>query len=430
MTSNSTGWWPSDAEPLVTLGLALGIGMLIGLERGWAQRARGDGERVAGVRTFAVYGFAGGVIGLLSATEVFMAALAAGLAMTLLPVAAYFADARLSVQKRSITNAAVLVLTLLLGMTAAAGFRREAVIAATVTMALLASRERLHRWLRSLSDEDVRLSVQFAVIALVVLPLLPNVDFGPFNAFNLQKLWLVVVFIAGISFAGYWASRSFGAARGTIVAAAIGASYSSTAVTAELARRLRASAEAGAVLRAGIAAATAVMLLRVMLLTTVLAPSIAADFALLVAPAALVAMGVAFVMIRRADAGQGAPLATTNPFALAPAIGFAVLVGVVLLAARWAIARFGDDGLGVLLALTGLYDVDAAIIIVGNLGPVAMTSRSLAAMLLVPVVVNTLLKAGIAMTLAGRGQAIRAAAPLLAAALVLIASYSARLLLD
>ena len=414
----------ADIDPLVALGLALGIGLLIGIERGWAQRERAAGARVAGVRTFALFGLSGGVLGVLADGPALGVAIVAGAALVALPVLAYRDNLADPAGTHSITNAAASIMTLCLGTLATTGFERAALVCAAAAMALLASREKLHGWLRSLDDADIKATAQFAVIALVVLPLLPDKSFGPYQAFNPRNLWMVVVFVTGLSFAGYWASKRLGSTRGTLAAAAIGATYSSTAITAELARRLRVSSEDAVVLRAGIAAATAVMLVRVLLLTAILAPQSAMVFALVVAPAAIVASGIAVITGVRADRSDGAPMPARNPFALLPAVGFAVLVGVILLISKWAIASFGDEGLTTLLGLTGLYDVDAAIITVASIDPVAISPRFAGLVLAVPILVNTLLKGTIILLLAGFKDGFRAAVPLWVSAALLGGAYT------
>lgn len=401
------------------LGIALGVGLLIGIERGWTQREQHAGTRVAGVRTFGLLGLLGGLLGLLASGPASWLAVALGLGAVALIVVGYRSGVAGAAANRSMTSATVAIITLCLGLLAVVGFPRVAIVAAGAVLALLTSRERMHAWVRSLDDTDVKATAQFAVIALVVLPLLPDTNFGPFGAINLRNLWLVVVFVTGLSFAGYWASKRMGAARGTLAAATIGATYSSTAITAELARRLRSSSEDEVVLRAAIASATAVMLLRVLILTALLVPQGFFAFARIVAPAALIAAAIAIGGAMRLAHDEGPPLPVSNPFALGPAIGFAAMVGVIVLASKWAIARFGDYGLTTLMALTGLYDVDSAIITVGNIGPGLVSAARSGLILTVPILVNTVLKGAIVIVLAGPKRGLAAAIPLALTAIAL-----------
>ena len=319
---------------------------------------------------------------------------------------------------RSATAAITAILTLFLGMLATLGYTTVAVVSAGATVVILALREQLHGWLKTLDQTDMHATARYAVIALIVLPLLPDHAYGPYAAWNPRQLWMVVVLVTGLSFAGYVAGKRLGAARGTLAAAAIAATVSSTAVISELSRRLRNPEEDAAVLKAGIAAASGVMFLRVLLLTAILATSAFPTFALVIAPAALLAVLWAVPLALRAQGNAGKALPVRNPFEVLPALGFAAVVAVMVLASRWAIERFGDSGLATLLALIGLYDVDSGIITVGNLPSGALSPNMAGLLLMLPVIVNTVLKGVIAIVFAGPSRGVSASLPLMVAAAV------------
>jgi uncharacterized membrane protein (DUF4010 family) len=398
------------------LGLGLAVGLLVGLERGWSARGEGAGRRVAGLRTFGLLGLLGGVIGLLGLeihpllAAIVLAAAAAAL------VAGYLRDMRVD-GNVSATSTIAGLLTLCLGILATNGFAKTAVLVATVATLVLSLRTQLHGWLARLSETDVQATARFAIIAAAVLPLLPDRRFGPYDAWNPRELWLVVVLVTAFSFAGYIASRSFGARRGILATAAIGGMYSSTAVIAVLARRLKLGDAPAPLLAAGIAVASTAMFIRVLLLTAALATSALPSLAFVAAPAGVVALAACLWLLRRDDGGQpgGATVfVPRNPFELLPALGFALLVGALALATRWAEARFGDVGIAALLAITGSFDVDAAIVTLGGL-PAGTIAPWLAGIVLaVPILFNTLFKAAIVVSLVGWRSGIRAAAPLLA----------------
>lgn len=408
-------------NPALALLAATGIGLLIGLERGWRQRKEHEGGRIAGIRTHALLGLGGGLCGL-AAGEVSpwfgLVGVAGLIAVIVLAHRARLAEPDDNV---SATNAVVGILTVFLGLMAASGFVREALVAGGATAAILSLRETLHGWLRTLSAEDIRAAGLYGAITLVVLPLLPDRNMGPYEALNPRNLWLVVVFVTGLSFAGYWASKRVGNARGTIISAAIGATYSSTAVTAELARRLRNPGEDAATLNAAIAAATAMMPIRVTIICAVVIPwALGAFVTGIGAAVALVAVyaGFAILRARRAEA-DGAVGPRRNPFDFWPAVGFAVLVAAIVVAAHWTIEHFGDRGLTVLLGLTGLYDVDAAIIMAGNLPHGSVSWAHMGIVLSVPILTNSLLKSAMVLGLAGWRRGWVAAIPLLASSLLI-----------
>lgn len=411
-------------NPMVALALSLGIGLMIGTERGWQLRDEVAGSRIAGVRTFAVLGLIGGTIGLLANGDATLAplrwlAVAAAVGVIAALVLGYRTQLRSNPAKVSVTGTSVSILTLLLGALASSGFSTAAVVAAGSVTLLLSMRETLHGWLRTLGPRDIRAAVQYVVIVCVIWPLLPDRKFGPYDAWNLHFLWLVVVFVTGLSFAGYVAGKRLGPGRGTVVAAAIGATYSSTAVSAELARRLRDPKESLEVLRAGIAVATAVMAVRVVALAGVLVPAARLSFAALMAPALLFALTYMLFAARRADVQNDKPMPSRNPFDFWPAIGFAGLVAAVIVLSRWAIEHYGGTGLTTIVALTGLYDVDASIIMLGNLPATTMPAQALGLLLALPVLINTVWKAALVVGLGGWTQGWRAALPLGGVALVL-----------
>lgn len=405
---------------LVGLLAAVGIGLLIGLERGWRQRDEHAGGRIAGIRTYALLALGGALSGLLALNlSIWFGLIGIGgiIVALLLAHRARLAEADDNV---SATNVVVSILTVMLGLAMTTGFLREAIVAGGVMTLILSMREQLHGWLRTLSAEDVRAVAVYGAITLVVLPLLPDKNMGPYAALNPRNLWLVVVFVTGLSFAGYWASKRVGDAQGTIIAAAIGATYSSTAVTAELSRRLRSSQEDPLPLRAGIAAATAMMPIRVSVLVAVLVPTALLPFLTMVGPAIAVALLFAALLYWRArGAAAGGVMARRNPFDIWPAIGFAALVGVIVILSRWTIDQYGGQGVSILIGLTGLYDVDAAIVTAVNLPKNALDTSSLAALLALPVLMNSALKAALVPVLGGVREGARAAIPLIASAILI-----------
>lgn len=417
-----------NLHPIVALALSLGIGLIIGTERGWQLRDEPSGGRIAGIRTYAVIGLIGGIIGLLATPMLPTAplrwvAVAAAAGVVAALVLGYRARLKQTASV-SATGTLVSILTLLLGLLATTGYATAAVVMGGIVTLLLSLRDTLHGWLRALGPRDMRAAVQYIVIVCVIWPLLPDRAFGPYDAWNLRTLWLVVVFVTGLSFAGYVASKRLGTTRGTVAAAAIGATYSSTAVSAELARRLRDPTETVDILRAGIAAATAVMALRVIVLAGVLVPVARLPFAAIMAPATLFACVYALISARHADSQDGKPMPARNPFDFWPALAFAGLVAAVILLSRWAIDRYGGTGLTTVVALTGLYDVDAAIIMLGSLPPTTMPARNFGLLLALPILINTLWKATIVVTLGGWAQGWRAAIPLFGVAVLLAATIA------
>lgn len=386
----------------IALGLALGL--LVGVQRGWAQRLAADGTRFAGVRTFGLLGLAGAMAGHLAKAAEGVAVLVMATAAGLILVNYY----RVSRDRETISGTASLVglITLASGFLAGLGERLPATGIVVVMVLLLTMRERLHRWVEHLSELEVAALARFALIAAVVLPLLPDRALGPLDAWNPRQLWMVVVLVCGLSSAGYVAARMLGPSKGTLAMAAAGSVVSSTAVTVAMAARMKEEGANRALLGGGIAVASGVMFVRLLVLTGLLAPFALPTLALLCAPGLLVSMaGSALLLARRgglADPGTTAPMALRNPFAIGPALVLMALVMAMSLAARWLQGIYGDAGLAVVLALAGSVDSDSAVITLGGLPAGTLAPVTAGLVLLPPIVTNSLFKAAAALSIAGR----------------------------
>jgi uncharacterized membrane protein (DUF4010 family) len=388
------------------VGTALAAGILIGIERGWKLKDEKPGTRVAGVRTFSMLGLTGGIAGLVGVLGQPIVAGAIGIGAVAIMVTAFSPLLR---DHRDSTTAVAALATIAIGFLAGSGSAGLAIACAAVAVAILALRTELHRFVDRLDAEDVKALARYAVIAGAVLPFLPNGHYGPLQAWNPQRLWLVVVIVTGFSFLGYVANRIFGERHGTIATALIGGAYSSTAVTQSLAQRLGKEKSPGAE-PAGIALATAIMYLRVVLLVGILATRTLVDFALLMTGPFLVAVAAGLWLYRKAPKSAG-PAPPSNPIAILPALGFLLFVAIAAVAARWAEGRFGEHGLAVLLLITGSMDVDTAIITLGGIQPGAIAAELAALALAGTVLVNMAVKLGITLVY-GRKNGIGAATAL------------------
>jgi len=378
---------------------ALACGLLIGIERGFDLRGLRAHTRVAGVRTFTLVGLASGLAGLAGQ---FGHPFAAGalVAVCVAILAIGYANRPGIKRKPDATTPIAALTTVGLGFIAGFGQPGFAIAGAAVVTLLLALKAELHGFLDKLDEDDVKALARYAVIALAVLPFLPNGHYGPLGAWNPQKLWLVVVLVTGFSFLGYVANRIFGERHGTIATALIGGAYSSTAVTQSLAQRLG-SDEKGGAENAGIALATAVMYLRAVLLIGILSTRVLLPFAMLLLPPAIIAWGAGFWLYRKAPKCD-APSPPGNPIALIPAFGFVLFVAIAAVAAKWAAGRFGEHGIAVLLLIVGSTDIDTAIITLGGLPATAISSLLAAMAIAGTIIVNMAVKMGITLAYAGR----------------------------
>lgn len=419
-----------EIAALEGVALALALGLLVGIQRGWAERDKAAGTRFAGIRTYGLLGFAGGIAGALHER-------AAGLAIVLLAgiaalvVIGYW---RATAHSRRIsgTSGIAELLTMACGFVAGGGgFALASAVAGTMVM-VLALRGRLHGLIAALDQREVLAIARFALIALVILPLLPDTPLGPYGAWRPRQLWLVVVLVSGFSFAGYLAGKWLGPARGVLATSAAGSMVSSTAVTAALGGKLGEDADDPALLNGAVALASAVMFARVSLLAAALATFAAPRFALLAAPGLLVSLAACWLILRKRSgtpaASDQSALKVRNPLSLGPALVLMALTMALIVAARWVLARYGDAGLATVLALSGTVDVDSAIITMGNLPRGTLSAQVAALVLVPPVVLNTLFKAGTLLALGGWRKAAPGAAALVASAIATGAAGAAALL--
>ena len=405
--------WPAQA---IALAAAVAAGLLIGIERGWKLREVPEGFRVAGVRTFTLLGLAAGVAGSLARAGQALAGGALVLSAGTIIALGYLFSLRQQ-QPSDATSAVAAVTTLALGFLAGSGSPALAVAGAAVVTMVLALRTEAHGLIDRLDGQDVKALARYSVIAAAVFPFLPSGPYGPYGAWNPQQLWLVVVLVTGFSFAAYVANRVAGARHGTIATAVIGGAYSSTAVTQALAQRLGAGMGGGAE-PAGIALASAVMYLRVLVLVAILAGPVFPAFASTILPATAAAWLVALALYRRAPRTEG-PSPPGNPIALLPALGFVVFVALAAVAARWAEGRFGQEGIATLIFIMGSLDVDAAIVTVGGLEAGAIPPALAAVALGGTILLNMAVKLGVTLLYARRQG--RAPAAALAASMAVLA---------
>jgi uncharacterized membrane protein (DUF4010 family) len=383
------------------LAVALAIGFAVGVERGWRDREGVEGSRTAGIRTYTLTGLLGGVSGLLAQT---LGAWA--LAAVLVPYAAAFAVFKLREARAektySVTSVVAALLVFALGAYAVIGDWRLASAAAVAALALLAFRTVLHDWLRTLSWEELRSALILLAMTLIILPLLPDKDLGPYGVFNPYQLWMLTIALGGVSFLGYLAIRVLGAGKGALVAAAVGALISSTAVVLDLARRAAKTPGLARVAVAGGLLAGAVMAARVLLVAAALSAPLAlrlapplAAFALV---SALIAAAAAWRAREPAVKGEG----LRNPLELKAVLQFAAVLAVITAAAQVAGQVYGPRSLLVVAALAGLADVDAMTLTAGRMTAHQGLAVSFAAgAVLIAVAANSLVKAAIAFFVGG-----------------------------
>jgi uncharacterized membrane protein (DUF4010 family) len=336
----------------VGLAVALGLGLLVGAQREWVA------DKPIGIRSFALIGLMGGLVGFL--TDLYGGwILAAGL---LAVTAATFAHSLLRTRGEPVggmtTELAAIVL-FLVGALATLGFVLPAVVIGGVVTLLLHWKSPLHRVVERLGESDAQAIARFILVTLVVLPALPNRAFGPYDVLNPWQIWLMVVLIVSLNLAGYVALRLFRGRRGALMSGVLGGLISSTATTVAFATRTRREPGAAQLALVVILIASALVYIRILIETAAVAPDLLPSLAGPATVFLLLFVLVVALRLARFEADQGSPLPPDNPAELSTAVGFGALYSVVLLASAAVDEHLGEQMLYGVAIVSGLTDVDA-----------------------------------------------------------------------
>jgi uncharacterized membrane protein (DUF4010 family) len=339
---------------LYLLAVATGLGLLVGLQREWASSA------IAGIRTFPLITVFGTICGALAASYGGWLLAAGLLAIAALIVMGNVAKLKRGDADPGMTTEVAILLMFSVGVALSAGYTIEAVVTGGGVAVLLHWKRPLHDLVGRIGQADVRAIFRLALIALVVLPLLPNRAYGPYDVLNPFTIWLMVVLIVGISMGAYVAYKLLGRRSGTLVAGIMGGLISSTATTVSLARRSRTVATEARAAAVVILIASTIVFVRVLFELTVVIP----DQLTATAPP-LIAMMLVMIVLSGAlywtsrATCEAEPEDQEPPSELGAAIVFGLLYAAVLLGVAAAKANFGQPAMYVVAGLSGLTDMDA-----------------------------------------------------------------------
>ena len=411
------GWLSPELAPLAAFLTSLGLGLLIGLERERAPGAK------AGLRTFALVAMAGTLSAMLSEQTAAPWMLGAGLlVLGGMMVAAYFKVSE--EQDPGTTTIAAVVVCYGLGAMVWYGHTQLAVALAVTTTVLLYFKAELRGVTQHLTRQDLVSFLQFAVLSLVILPVLPDQGYGPYAALNPYQIWWMVVLISGLSLAGYAALRLAGERQGALLTGLFGGVASSTATTLTFARHARRRPELLSVAALVILTANWVVLVRLLLLVGVIAPALMPLAAQVLGLAALVGVPLLFWRWRHLQSLELPELALSNPTEIRAALGFGALYAGVLFAAAWLSDWAGSQGVYAVALVSGLTDVDA--ITLSSLRLFGLTTLSggeaLTAILLA-LLSNIAFKAGLTVVIGGGRLALRTLPGFAAVALGALAGW-------
>ena len=418
---------PVTLELLLDAAVAAGIGLFIGLEREHSDMEGAHSEDHIGVRTLAILALFGWMCAVLGDSLPWLPP--AGLLVAGgLVLAHYF---RVGGRDLGLTTEVAAAATFALGMLV--HFHRDAAVAVgLVVTLLLVAKPWFRRTIPRLRQVELSATVQLAIVLAIVLPLLPVEALDPWGVLSPRKIGLFIVLIAGVGYVGYFLHRLLGPSRGAVVGGLVGGLVSSTAVTVAMAQQSRTDERMVLPGQIAVLLANIVLLARVLVITAFIDREIAASLLLPLGSMAAVLLVALAHKLRAARGGgqsnspEAAPL--TNPFALVPALRWGALLSIVLIASAAAREQFGERGLLVTAAASGLADVDAVILAISRQyqqGDLAAATASLA--VTIGVVANAVVKGGLAVVLGRKGFGRSLAAALAAAVTVgLAVGYALR----
>ncbi len=355
-------------EPLLSLGLAVVAGLLVGLEREQSAPTHKASESfLGGARTYPLVALTGALAALLGRHFGAPVVVVAFAAVVVFLVVAYVDTVRRG-SDRGLTSEVAFLITFLLGALSVAhdiipqGGRRVFTVlgAAVGVTALLSSKPLVQPLIRRVSREDVVSVLKFLIVALLLVPWLPDRNFGPLGALNLRMIGWMMLLVAGLSFVGYAATRMLGPARGLSVTGFVGGLVSSTAVTLAMSSRTKADRAVERPAALAVVLASSIVFVRVLVVVAFVDFPLATTLAVPMLTMAAVGLGACAFLYRRAGApSTGEPLQLKNPVSLSSAFEFALIFAAVMAGSKLASHYLGSAGVYAAALVAGTADMDA-----------------------------------------------------------------------
>jgi uncharacterized membrane protein (DUF4010 family) len=374
------------------IGITILIGALIGLEREFARPK--DEKIFAGIRTFPLIAILGFISALVSSITSFWIFVAVFISFSSILTVSYIYEAQKG--KPGGTSEVANLLVFILGSLVFWDFVVLAAVVAVITAAFLSFKIQLHTFVGKISNQDIYATIKFAIITVIVLPLLPDETYGPFDVLNPRLIWLMVVLVSGISFIGYILIKFIGMGKGVALTGLLGGIISSTAVTVSFSRKSKINPHLSADLAGGIILATTIMFPRlfiiILIMNSSLIPFIWQPFLIFTA----LTLAAGFFIMRKKMTKREQDFELRNPFELKPALLFGLAFAVILFLSKAAQEYFGSAGIYAASAAGGLTSVDAIVISIAELSHNTLTETVAVAAIIISVITNTIFKIAIA----------------------------------
>lgn len=384
------------------LAVALALSMLIGLEREQKSQKTGIGGN-AGIRTFTLIGLSGALSYVLSEISVILTAVMSAGVMSLV-LASY-----MSAKDKGLTSEIAAMIVYLIGVLSMKGDVVLAVSVALFTMALLHFKERLHGWSKKVKNVEITSTVKFILIAFVILPLLPKGDFGPYEFFNPYLVWLMVVFVSGLSFLSYFAIKVFGTKKGIGLSGFLGGFISTTALALSFADSSKRTPKIINPYVFAMMVAITGMFVRVLIEVSVLNSELVGYLLWPMIAMGTVSLAFAFLFWLRREKKKvkETKLELESPFSLSAALKFGALFAVILFFVEFANSVLGEKGLYITSFVSGIVDIDSITISVANLAGDTISYKAASIAIMIATIVNNLAKSFIILFLGSKKVALK-----------------------
>ncbi len=337
------------------LGIAILIGALIGLER---EHSRTPGAKsFAGIRTFPLIAMYGFISAMLASYINFAYYFGFVVSIIILVGLSYYNTSR--VGRIGITTELSALMVFVLGSMIYWNFILIAAIVAVIMAVFLSLKIQLHQFVESVTGEDIFAVLKLSIVTIIILPLLPERSFGPNNVINLRLIWMMVIFIALISFLGYVLTKYVGYKKGISVTSIFGGLVSSTALTFSFAKKSKENDSLSTNFGVGILIATTMVFPKVLLEIAVVNSELAKAAVIPIVIFMIVGLVLSLIMWKRINAVELTGINLKNPFELKSALYFGLIFGAILLFSKLAQSNFGDRGSYIVSFISGLTNIDA-----------------------------------------------------------------------
>ncbi|UOD35219.1 MgtC/SapB family protein [Deferribacteraceae bacterium V6Fe1] len=401
--------------------MSTALALLIGVERQYSVKNSSEKEAVAGVRTFSLVGILAYLSGFLTIKLNYLFGVAGFLTVLLLAGLGYIRD--FPTKGRGLTTEIALVVTFLSSYLISVGYRQVGVVSGVVLFTFLSNKDLLHGFVGKLTKDDFVATLKFLMLAAIIYPLLPDKSFMGISMLNPAGVFKIVVLIAGISFMGYAGIRLVGAKKGLIVSAILGSFVSSTAVTINLSNFYKSNKESGKLLTSGIVLGCTIMFVRVLVLVWVFNNTLFKYALIYFLPAIIFLLVFSGISLKKASKDNLDNFKVDNPVSISSAVKFGLLLLAIILLADFMKKNFGDAGVLVLAAISGVSDVDAITVLMSKMAFTDSGNDIYLLGIIVASIVNSLVKGFLAVYIGGRNFGLRVLSSLFVGSVLIVIFY-------